>query len=130
LGLQFDEQSDLTNQFDSVEQLEQSNSNESYNSFVEDFVDAPAILIKELIPSTNGAPRKKQFKSSSELGNKSRSNIKQHPEAQKTRKPTQCQQCKNIGHNKASCEAWHKDRVFLTHIENMFIIGILSNVKS
>ncbi|CAG8747152.1 8338_t:CDS:2, partial [Cetraspora pellucida] len=24
----------------------------SYNSFVEDFVDAPAILIKELIPST------------------------------------------------------------------------------
>ncbi|CAG8681739.1 8862_t:CDS:2, partial [Cetraspora pellucida] len=28
LGLQFDEQSDLTNQFDSVEQLEQSNSNE------------------------------------------------------------------------------------------------------
>ncbi|CAG8696510.1 21375_t:CDS:2, partial [Gigaspora rosea] len=31
-------------------------------------------------------------------------------EGQKARKPTQCQQCQNTGHNKTGCEAWHKRR--------------------
>ncbi|CAG8711446.1 8301_t:CDS:1, partial [Racocetra fulgida] len=55
--LQFEltEQSELLDQFDHVEyvkQSEQSNSNKIYNTFVENSVNAPAILIKELIPPT------------------------------------------------------------------------------
>ncbi|CAG8727386.1 3615_t:CDS:2, partial [Gigaspora rosea] len=48
LGLQFDlnEQSNLT------EQSEQSDLDDIFNVFVEDCIDAPATLIKELIPST------------------------------------------------------------------------------
>ncbi|KAF0383519.1 hypothetical protein F8M41_011719 [Gigaspora margarita] len=57
-----------------------------------------------IVNSKRGAPRKKCFKSSSELGN---SNNK-HSEAQKTRKAIQCQQCQNTGHNKAGCKAWHE----------------------
>ncbi|CAG8495325.1 11778_t:CDS:2 [Racocetra persica] len=39
---------------------------------------------------------------------KKKPSIKKHSNAQKSRKPTQCQQCQNTGHNKAGCEAWHK----------------------
>ncbi|CAG8818692.1 11262_t:CDS:2, partial [Gigaspora margarita] len=40
--------------------------------------------------------------------NKNRSSSNQNSESQKTRKPTQYQQCQNIGHNKAGCKAWYK----------------------
>ncbi|KAF0392633.1 hypothetical protein F8M41_010494 [Gigaspora margarita] len=53
-----------------------------------------------------GALKKKRFKESHKLENMS--NAKQSSEGQKTRKPTQCQQCQNTGHNKTSCEGWHK----------------------
>ncbi|RIB05909.1 hypothetical protein C2G38_2218377 [Gigaspora rosea] len=55
--------------------------------------------------SRRDASRKKRFKESHEVeSNKSKRNL----EAQKTRKPTQYQQCQNTGHNKTGCETWHK----------------------
>ncbi|CAG8459328.1 19435_t:CDS:2, partial [Racocetra persica] len=35
---------------------------------------------------------------------------KEHSEIPKGRKPTQCQQCQNTGHNRAGCEAWHQQQ--------------------
>ncbi|KAF0509607.1 hypothetical protein F8M41_018565 [Gigaspora margarita] len=67
------------------------------------------IVVENLIiHSRKGAPRKKRLKGSHEREGKSKSSTKQCSKIQKTRKPTQCQQCQNTGHNKAGCEAWHK----------------------
>ncbi|CAG8610227.1 16301_t:CDS:2 [Cetraspora pellucida] len=69
------------------------------------------IIVENLIVyPKKGAPRKKWFKASNELEKKYVSDTKQHLEIQKTRKQTQCQQCQNTGHNRASCEAWHKQQ--------------------
>ncbi|KAF0528304.1 hypothetical protein F8M41_013207 [Gigaspora margarita] len=64
------------------------------------------IKIKNLVVhSKRGASKKKRFKGSHELVSKKKSSTKEHSNAQKTRKQTQCQQCQNTGHKKASCEA-------------------------
>ncbi|KAF0453205.1 hypothetical protein F8M41_001781 [Gigaspora margarita] len=190
------QQSDLTGQLDITEQTD---SIESLNSFIEDSVDAPAILAKELILSSeiesvleiwewytnkkqleselqtrqqpfiigvnnnnaDGTNPKQSFPHASfclpsvsfsevhrkvnyrktyvminglskkaiqtgldvgtnaiqeledfmngshELEGKNK-NSKEHLEIAKGRKPTQCKQCQNTGHNRASCEAWHQ----------------------
>ncbi|KAF0553537.1 protein far1-related sequence 11-like [Gigaspora margarita] len=136
----------LTERFNSTElsdSIEQSNSTEVFVMFIEDTINASAILlinrllkkaiqtgldaganaIKELqdfinsfinkirkpvVHSKRGAPKKKQFKGSDELVSKKKSSAKEHSNAQKTKKQTQCQQCQNTGHNKAGCEVWHK----------------------
>ncbi|CAG8735424.1 26145_t:CDS:2, partial [Gigaspora rosea] len=70
------------------------------------------VVENPIIHSRKGASRKKRFKGSHEHESKSKSSIKQHSKIQKTRKPTQCQQYQNTGHNKAGCEAWHKQQGF------------------
>ncbi|CAG8758602.1 44533_t:CDS:2 [Gigaspora margarita] len=60
-----------------------------------------------IVHSRKGAPKKKRLKGSHESENRNASSSKQYSESQKARKPTQCQQCQNTGHNRASCEAWH-----------------------
>ncbi|KAF0520633.1 hypothetical protein F8M41_016183 [Gigaspora margarita] len=74
-----------------------------YSSSDEDF----SAIENLVVHSKRGAPRKKRIKSSHELESKNSSSAK-HSQTQKIRKPTQCQQCQNTGHNKAGCEAWHK----------------------
>ncbi|CAG8816359.1 28143_t:CDS:2, partial [Gigaspora margarita] len=54
-----------------------------------------------VVYSKRGAPKKKRFKGSHELVSKKKSSAKEHSNAQKTRKQTQCQQYQNTGHNKA-----------------------------
>ncbi|CAG8709957.1 120_t:CDS:1, partial [Racocetra persica] len=82
------------------EDEDEDTSNNS--SSVEDFVEVE----NSIVHTRKGAPRKKRFKGSHESVDKNKS--KQNLEIQKTRKPTQCQQCQNTSHNKAGCEAWHK----------------------
>ncbi|CAG8812404.1 3476_t:CDS:2, partial [Gigaspora margarita] len=66
------------------------------------------VAVEDPIVSTKrGAPRKKRLKESYEFESKNKSNARQYSKMSKARKPTQCQQCQNTGHNKASCEAWH-----------------------
>ncbi|CAG8624916.1 15285_t:CDS:2 [Gigaspora rosea] len=48
-----------------------------------------------------------RLKGSHELEGKNK-NSKEHLEIPKGRKPTQCKQCQNTGHNRAGCEAWHQ----------------------
>ncbi|CAG8836493.1 16826_t:CDS:10, partial [Gigaspora margarita] len=68
-----------------------------------------AIIVENLlVNSKRGAPRKKRFKGSNEPEKKHVSGTKQWLEIQKAKKQTQCQQCQNTGHNRASCKAWHK----------------------
>ncbi|CAG8725454.1 17072_t:CDS:2, partial [Gigaspora rosea] len=75
-----------------------SDSSSSDDDFVS--VEDPVVHPKR------GAPKKKRIKGSHEFANTNKS--KQSLEVRKNRKPTQYQQCQNTGHNKASCEAWHK----------------------
>ncbi|CAG8693801.1 14858_t:CDS:2 [Gigaspora rosea] len=75
-----------------------SDSSSSDDDFVS--VEDPVVHPKR------GTPKKKRIKGSHEFASTSKS--KQSLEVQKNRKPTQCQQCQNTGHNKAGCEVWHK----------------------
>ncbi|KAF0512557.1 hypothetical protein F8M41_017974 [Gigaspora margarita] len=71
------------------------------------FSDDNFVSIKDpVVHPKRSAPKKKRIKGfhKSASTNKSKQSLK----VQKNRKSTQCQQCQNTGHNKASCEAWHK----------------------
>ncbi|CAG8815650.1 5019_t:CDS:1, partial [Gigaspora rosea] len=81
---------------------DENETTSDYSSSDEDFIAIENLVVH----SKRGAPRKKRIKSSHELESKNSSSA--NSQTSKIRKPTQCQQYQNTGHNKAGCEAWHK----------------------
>ncbi|CAG8813217.1 41645_t:CDS:1 [Gigaspora margarita] len=80
-----------------------NNENETtsdYSSSNKDFI----AIENPVVYSKRGASRKKRIKNPHKLESKNSSSAK-HSQTQKIRKPTQCQQYQNTGHNKAGCEA-------------------------
>ncbi|KAF0356336.1 hypothetical protein F8M41_014774 [Gigaspora margarita] len=85
-----------------IQQEEEEETTSSCSSSdKENFIEIENLVVH----SKRGAPKKKQFKGSHKLVSKKKSSAKEHSNAQKTRKQTQCQQCQNTGYNKAGCEA-------------------------
>jgi hypothetical protein len=63
----------------------------------------PSLIQNPIVHTRKGAPRKARFKGSHEVKQKNAERQKN-----KGRKPTECQQCHKVGHNKAGCEKWHQ----------------------
>ncbi|CAG8502241.1 6221_t:CDS:2 [Racocetra persica] len=90
-------------EYDKGEEDDETTSNCS-SSNKENFIE----IEDPVVHARRGAPKRKRFKGFHELDGKKKPSVKKHSNAQKSRKPTQCQQCQNTGHNKAGCEAWYK----------------------
>src|SRR6185295_10994700 len=63
----------------------------------------PSLIQNPIVHTRKGAPRKTRFKGLHEVKQKNAEHQKN-----KGRKPTECQQCHKVGHNKAGYEKWHQ----------------------